>query len=258
MVTEAALMEACGEGTIWDVSLQACVGFNDCPSDLDGDGLIGVEDLLSLLSDFGTDCVAGDDPESAEWTCGEPVSYHGYDYSTILIGEQCWFAEDLRTQNFADGTPISDLYNPEGWYFDPTESCAFDCGLLYSLQAIQNPKSLCPNNYHVGTWADFTTLFVAFGGEGTAAPFLQIEGWGWATNTSGIGFNPSGSSFFSTGFDPEDIIHSSPDQSWIRTSTLNGSNGMSFVTYENSSAIDVVPQHNPNSTGAVRCIKDSE
>ena len=76
----------CGEGTIWNASLQACVGFNDCPSDLDGDGIVGVNDLLSLLSDFGTECP----PDVAEWTCGDPVNYHGYDYATVQIGEQCW------------------------------------------------------------------------------------------------------------------------------------------------------------------------
>jgi len=239
----------CGQGTIWDEELQGCVSANT--ADINNDGCVQLNDLLDLLSAYG-DCAAG---ESA-WQCGDPLEYQGYDYETVQIGEQCWFAEDLRTQSFSDGTPISELYNPDGWYFDPSGACSFNCGLLYSLQAIQNPKKLCPNNYHVGTWEDYSSLFQAYGGQGVAAPFLQVEGWGWATNASGLGLNPSGSSFFSTGFDLEDIIHSSPEQSWIRTSTLNGSNGISFVTYQNSSAIDVVPAQSPNSTGAVRCIKD--
>ena len=29
--------------------------------------------------------------------CGTPLSYQGYDYTTVLIGNQCWFAENLRT-----------------------------------------------------------------------------------------------------------------------------------------------------------------
>ncbi len=28
--------------------------------------------------------------------CGDLVSHEGYDYSTVLIGEQCWFAENCR------------------------------------------------------------------------------------------------------------------------------------------------------------------
>ncbi|MDA8772234.1 LamG domain-containing protein, partial [Flavobacteriales bacterium] len=58
---------ACGEGTIWDSSLQSCVGFDECPSDLNDDGIVGINDLLSLLSDFGMECP----PEMAEWTCGD-------------------------------------------------------------------------------------------------------------------------------------------------------------------------------------------
>lgn len=46
----------CGEGTIWDASQEACVGLAlDCGwnPDSDGDFLIGVSDLLALLSVYG-------------------------------------------------------------------------------------------------------------------------------------------------------------------------------------------------------------
>lgn len=46
----------CGEGTIWDAELGECIAYNPCPKDLDGDGVIGVEDLLQLLNAFGTEC----------------------------------------------------------------------------------------------------------------------------------------------------------------------------------------------------------
>ena len=28
--------------------------------------------------------------------CGEPVEHQGYNYSTVQIGDQCWFAENCR------------------------------------------------------------------------------------------------------------------------------------------------------------------
>ena len=28
--------------------------------------------------------------------CGDPVSYQGYSYSTVQIGDQCWFSENCR------------------------------------------------------------------------------------------------------------------------------------------------------------------
>ena len=46
---------------------------------------------MELLSSFGTMC---EEPETVEFTCGDPMNYHGYDYATVQIGEQCWFAEN--------------------------------------------------------------------------------------------------------------------------------------------------------------------
>jgi subtilisin-like proprotein convertase family protein len=52
---------ACGGFTVWDAPNQICVcegGIVDdnCPSDLNGNGLIEVTDLMLLLSDFGSEC----------------------------------------------------------------------------------------------------------------------------------------------------------------------------------------------------------
>jgi len=46
----------CGPGTVWDDVLSMCVGITTCSEDVDGDGLIGVSDVLALLSSFGTLC----------------------------------------------------------------------------------------------------------------------------------------------------------------------------------------------------------
>ena len=43
--------------------------------------------------------------ECAALLCGDPVSYQGYDYATVLIGEQCWFAENLD-ENYENGDAI--------------------------------------------------------------------------------------------------------------------------------------------------------
>ena len=46
----------CGPGTFWDEASSMCVGMTTCSEDVDGDGLIGVSDVLALLSAFGTLC----------------------------------------------------------------------------------------------------------------------------------------------------------------------------------------------------------
>ena len=48
-------------------------------------------------------------------TCGDPVSYQGYDYATVLIGEQCWFAENLRSENYENGDAIPAGLSDSEW-----------------------------------------------------------------------------------------------------------------------------------------------
>ena len=187
---------ACGEGTIWDASIQACVGFNDCPSDLDGDGLIGVEDLLSLLSDFGTDCVASDDPETAEWTCGYPFSYHGYEYARVQIGEQCWFAENARHLPFVspsnlgwedDGNAHAYVAGYEGTLVEEAQMLGeYEVfGALYNFAAVEE-LVMCPQGWHVPSVTEWNVL-EAFVGPSSAFK-LKADPPAW-DGTNELGFN---------------------------------------------------------------------
>ena len=46
----------CGPGTVWDPAAGNCIGIDDCPSDVDGNGYIGMSDLLDLLSNMTYFC----------------------------------------------------------------------------------------------------------------------------------------------------------------------------------------------------------
>ena len=39
----------------------------------------------------------------------------GYDYETVQIGEQCWFAENLRAQSYANGDSIPTGLSQLNW-----------------------------------------------------------------------------------------------------------------------------------------------
>ena len=192
----------CGEGTIWDASLQACVGFNGCPSDLDGDGIVGVNDLLSLLSDFGTACP----PEVAEWTCGDPVSYHGYDYATVQIGEQCWLAENLRTELYSNGDEVPNLPQGADWqaatndgsgawvYFSNNPDSGETFGKLYNWYVTVDERGICPTSWHVPENAEWSVLVDHYGGAEIAA--IELKGnysdeW-FGNGTSGFNALPGG------------------------------------------------------------------
>lgn len=47
----------CGSGTVWSTSAGQCVSADPaCPQDVNGDGMVGVSDILVLLSFFGVSC----------------------------------------------------------------------------------------------------------------------------------------------------------------------------------------------------------
>ena len=162
----------CLEGTIWNENLGGCVG--SVSADLDFDGCVGMSDLLNLLSVFGT-CA---ESELAEWTCGDPLEYQGYDYSTVLIGEQCWFAENLRAEAYANGDEIASQLSEEEWgqtsqgataIFGEGDSYVNGSGAdeefnlpvhgrLYNGFAVQDSRGLCPSGWSVSATQDWTDL----------------------------------------------------------------------------------------------------
>ena len=154
---------ACGEGTIWDANIQACVVSEFCQEDLDGDGVIGINDLMQLLSSFGTMC---EEPETVEFSCGDPMNYHGYDYSTVQIGEQCWFAENCR--HLAAVSPPSLGFEDDSLahaYVQGYDGASVDeamtmenyalHGVLYNQLAAES-WDICPTGWHVPSDANIS------------------------------------------------------------------------------------------------------
>ena len=124
--------------------------------------------------------------------CGEPVSYQGYDYATVLIGEQCWFAENLRNEHYANGDAIpsglSDSewsstasgatavygedagcnnYSPDIDACDPSQSLS-EYGRLYNWYAVDDARGLCPSGWHVPTDGEWTAMTDFLGGGSVA------------------------------------------------------------------------------------------
>ena len=152
----------CGGGTYWDLEAQVCVP--TLSADLDLNGCVGAPDLLELLAQFG-ECI---DIEP-EWQCGDAVEYQGHAYATVLIDDQCWFAENLQNAYLNTGGELFEIDNEEDWLFNFDNSYAGYCyplffdgfgpnfGKLYNIHAILSPH-LCPVDWHVSTDADWFSL----------------------------------------------------------------------------------------------------
>ena len=185
---------------------------DDYQPDSDGDGCVGMSDLLSLLSVFGS-C------ETQAFACGDPINYQGYDYATVQIGEQCWFAENLRSELYLNGDSIpANLSNSE-WAntssgavavhgesggctnfspnidaCDPTQSLS-EYGRLYNWYAVGDARGLCPSGWHVPTDGEWTVMTDLFGGVWAGSQMKTNYGWfldSTGTNSSGFSGLPGG------------------------------------------------------------------
>ena len=152
--------------------------------------------------------------------CGDPVSYQGYDYATVLIGDQCWLAENLRNENYENGEAIpaglSNLewtsttsgatsvygegsgcnnYSPDIDACDPAQSLN-EYGRLYNWYAVDDERGLCPSGWHVPTDGEWTVMTEFLGGESVAGGEMKTTyGWyngGNGTNSSGFSGLPGG------------------------------------------------------------------
>ena len=215
----------CGAGTNWNWQTSECDVTN--PSDSNFDGCVQLNDLLDLLSAYG-DCGAEESP----WQCGDPLEYQGYDYETVQIGEQCWFAENLRAENYRNGEEVPNVLDWNFWlndtigatalygegdqacYSNATNGDACDdefalsqYGRLYNWFAISNPMEICPAGWHVPYDMEWVSLEVELGMELFEANSVGLRGldegeqlksiYGWkadggGTNSSGFGAWPGG------------------------------------------------------------------
>lgn len=141
--------DCCLNGTVWDSSLQGCVG--SLNGDFDGDLCITALDLLGFLAAFGT-C-------QTVFSCGDDISHDGYSYSTIEIGDQCWFQENSRY--LPEVSPSSDgsydeakyyVYDYEGTDVNIATSTSnyTEYGVLYNHKAVVT-QGVCPSGWHIPT-----------------------------------------------------------------------------------------------------------
>lgn len=89
--------------------------------------------------------------------CGEDICYNGEFYSTIDIGGQCWFNENLKYDNgCSQVTWIS--YTDTGWcgcFNNDCETYLDEYGLLYQWSAamkgstVEGSQGICPPGWHI-------------------------------------------------------------------------------------------------------------
>ena len=136
-------------------------------------------------------------------SCYAGVEMDGYRYYGVPIGDQCWFAENLRTTVYADGSALPEVTDASAWeglstgarcYYDNDLGTSHGYGRLYNWYAVDDTRGLCPTGWHVSTDDDWTALETYLGAnghsgaEGTA--LKSTSGWDSGGNgTDNFGFS---------------------------------------------------------------------
>ena len=184
--------------------------FDDCGI-LNGDNSTCLDDC-GILNGDNSSC-------GCDGIANYTINHHGYDYSTVQIGDQCWFSENCRylpevsDPNIGSTTePHYSVYGYTGT--DVTAAQATDnyetYGVLYNWPAVIT-EGICPTGWHMPSDGEFTELTYFLGGEGVAGGKMKEAGYDhWyspntgATNLSGWTGLPGGDrnygGFYSYGF----------------------------------------------------------
>ena len=129
-----------------------------------------------------------------------------YGQKSVSIGSQTW-SMNLNVKNFKNGDPIPKAQTGEEWskaaedktpawcYLDNDPSTADKYGILYNWYAVNDPRGLAPEGWHIATNQEWETLIHSFP-NGNAKKLKTAEGW-----TKGFsGTNETGFSGYPVGF----------------------------------------------------------
>ena len=199
-------------------------------------------------------------------SCGDPVSYQGYEYATVQIGDQCWFAENLRSSFYRNGSEIPNNLGQYQWESDGSGASANPGGTgdsvgtygkLYNYHAVQNEQELCPTNWRVPMLGDWLTLADNFGGQSSSADALKsTSGWNpgmGGSNESGFNGLPAGYRSHLTG----SYFGLYSGGYWWTSSSSNIDGSANYVLLNSGTGLGI-DSWDFNVGMSVRCIQNTE
>jgi uncharacterized protein (TIGR02145 family)/uncharacterized repeat protein (TIGR02543 family) len=132
---------------------------------------------------FGTDVIVSDTMLYAGYTV---TDIDGNVYKSVLIGNQRWMAENLKTRRYRDGTAIprvtgnaawSALSTPGYcWYNNDSATYNAAYGILYNWYAAAESRKIAPVGWHVPSDAEWDSLANYLGGPNIAGGKLKEAG----------------------------------------------------------------------------------
>jgi uncharacterized protein (TIGR02145 family) len=194
-----------------------------------------------------------------------PVTPSRVNFASVTIGSQVWMAENLNVDRFRNGDMIpaartaeewkraSDNQQPAWCYYenDPANGAIY--GKLYNWYAVNDPRGLAPEGWHVPTDAEWTMLTDGLGGSTIAGGKMKsTSGWDIRNGTNASrftggpgGFRNGNGSFFYRGRDGYwwSASATTTGEAWFRT------------LYPDNAVVDRLNYHEGFGF-SVRCLRD--
>lgn len=180
--------------------------FTGCdPDEVETPDVLGCTDPDALNFEPNANVDNGECLDGPSFTCNDgtesvfmpnPLEFTGYDeYRVVQIGDQCWFADNLRTLTYLNGdeviSPLQEewiqsghtepyrrvwgygdadfvpcsidpIWGLSGFWWDPCndeEGVLNRYGYHYNGWAVMDERGLCPNGWHIPTDAEFQELY---------------------------------------------------------------------------------------------------
>ena len=146
---------------------------------------LNIATLLCGLILFITSCGGSDNKADDRSTTAKSV-----DEGEVAIGKQIWTSKNLDVSKFRNGEAIplaktnaewesaGENQQPAWCYYENKTANGTTYGKLYNWYAVNDPRGLAPNGYHVPTDAEWTTLTDYLGGDSIAGTKMKsTSGW---------------------------------------------------------------------------------
>ena len=123
----------------------------------------------------------------------------------VQIGTQIWMTKNLNVTRYRNGDPIPQITNQSQWnntgigawcYYENNSANGIVYGKLYNGHAVNDPRGLSPEGYHIPSDAEWTILTNFLGGQTAGGKMKTTTRWdspnSGATNSSGFTGLPGG------------------------------------------------------------------
>ncbi|UBM62644.1 fibrobacter succinogenes major paralogous domain-containing protein [Candidatus Sulfidibacterium hydrothermale] len=142
------------------------------------------------------------------WTYGL-MDIDGNGYHTVEINNRIWTVENLKVTHYRNGDPIPEVQDSTVWLNDKqgamcwyqNNRAKYDSiyGALYNFYAVDDPRGLAPQGWHVPTLQEYIDLSIALGKTPVAGGKMKetsFKHWNapntGATNSTGFTALPGG------------------------------------------------------------------